>query len=290
MFHFLTDMGHELRAQTLALYWIMIFPLTTFWLIYGIISQDGPRVTDTVKRIFLSVILVITFDYCLEIISLVADGIADSFAKMATLDDLAARLSESMTGIEAKWFSIRKTLIYAVSFISYIVALLGIYIAGVIINFVWAILYICSPLMQLMVISPKTEFVCKSLYKGILNVAIWKCLFALLAVMLVKFSEAAAGSNEDNVINVVLVNLCIAAAMLFLPFATKSLISDGLSSAGTAAAAVMTAASTGFIKVKAQNLGNRILGVPKRAGLAGAKPIANVTRPLRGSISKAPQK
>jgi hypothetical protein len=113
--------------------------------------------------------------------------------------------------------------------------------------------------MILMYISGRTAFVTSNLYKGLINVVTWKILWSILGVMLLKLATSPSVGDWDNFLTSILVNLCIGLSMLFIPFTTKSLINDGMSSAASALAAAPTLATgkvvTEFSKKQGRRLG-----------------------------------
>src|SRR2546430_1105379 len=117
--------------------------------------------------------------------------------------------------------------IFVFSILSYIAAYLGAFIADALVHFCWAILYVVSPLMILAYIPQATAGTCKTLYRSLCTVMCWKILWAILGALLLKLSTNAPlqeGENYNAVL-IVVMNLFIGASMLFVPFATKSIIS-----------------------------------------------------------------
>jgi hypothetical protein len=144
--------------------------------------------------------------------------------------------------------------------------------------FVWAILYICAPLMILCYVAPTTSGIVGNLYRGLVSVAIWRILWVLLGSLLLKLAITPKNAGIDDVFLSMVMNLLIGVSMLLIPLFTKSLIGDGLQSASAG-----LAAAPGFMAAKATTLATKTLG--KKAGL-GALGFANdVSRPLTNPIT-----
>ena len=108
-----------------------------------------------------------------------------------------------------------------------------------------------------MYISSHTSYVTANLFKGLINVIVWKILWSILGVMLLKFAVSPEVSSWDNFFTTALVNICIGFSMLFVPFATKSLIGDGLTGAATALATLPTTSYAKGIKSTVMNQGQK---------------------------------
>ncbi len=245
MYDWLPQVCREIRAEMIQIYWILIIPFMIICALF-ILAKGGEEAgagAKLLKRTFLSILLLLVFDDCMNLIAQVADGVSD---KINGLAQLKAALEETGKVIENQktgWLEFRQWIIFFINFFAYLVAYAGFFVAEAIIHFVWAILYISSPLMILMYVSEKTAFVTGNLFKGLINVATWKVLWSILAVLLLKLMTTPQVGGADNFLTSAVVNLCVGISMLFIPFATKSLIGDGMSSMAT----MVSGFSTGLI-------------------------------------------
>ena len=257
MFDWLPAVCRELRADLVQIYWLLLIPYVVFILCLELLKiPDGnPNPSRVLKRVLISMLLLFSFDECMNVIAMISDGITEKINGIAQLKDLLNHLADSYKEKDVNWFKFREAIIYFISLLSYIIAYLGVFVADVLIHFVWSILYVVSPLMILMYVSEKTSFVTSNLYKGLINVVTWKVFWSILGVMLLKLATNPQAATGDNFITSVLMNLCIGLSMLFIPMATKSLINDGLGSAASALAAAPTAAAFGAAKLYAQKMG-----------------------------------
>ena len=240
MFESLSTVTAQLNDTMQGFYWIMLPPFTAFMIVLEFLSlsKDGPGVVDVIRRVAISIILLVSLEPSLRVISMVGDSLVDEIEQIATIGDLAIHLGKTYKNGEISWFRFREAIIFILTMLSYIIAYIGIFVAKTVGQYVWSVLHICSPLMILMYVSKRTSFVTASLYKGLINVIIWKVLWAILAVMLLK--TTIEFGEIDNFLATVTMNICIGASMLFIPFTAKSLIGDGLTSAASALSAAPT--------------------------------------------------
>jgi hypothetical protein len=262
MFEYLPEVCRELNANIKELYWILIIPFTLLMIILEFfkLPEGNPNASVIIKRVVVSILLLISFDEVINMIAMVGDGVTDRIQGLSQLSDLIKHLEDNYKNSEVSWLKFREAVIFILNLLSYIIAYVGVFVANVLVHFVWSVLYVCSPLMILMHISTRTSFVTSNLYKGLINVVTWKILWSILGVMLLKLATSPMVGNWDNFLTTILVNLCIGFSMLFIPFTTRSLISDGMSSAASALAAVPTLATGTVVKGLAQKQSKRLVG------------------------------
>lgn len=275
MFDFLPEVARELRAHILDLYWVMIIPV----FIISIISEffnlpDGsPNPSKVLKRVLISVFLLLTFDYTINLIALLGDGVSEKIDGIkplwSTLQEIGQKFSSDSNG---GWFQVRSTIVYIMGLLSYFIAYLGVFTANALIHFVWTILFIASPLMILAYVNEKSAYVTASLYKGLVNVVLWKIVAAILGVLMLKLiTSNQVGEDWATSFSFIAINLCVGLSLLFVPMTTKSLLGDGLSSVASGLAAAPAYAALGASKLAAKST----LSKAKSGAVFGARPVSN---------------
>lgn len=269
-------MCQELRGSLIDIYWLLLIPYVVFLICLEFFKLPEAQLGAgrIIKRAVISVLMLYSFEECLNVMAMISDGVTEKISGIASLKDLLTRLKDNYNSTEVSWLHVREAILYIVSLLSYIVAYLGVVVAEVLIHFVWSILYVVSPLMILMYVSDKTAGVTMNLYKGLINVLVWKVFWSILGVLLLKLAMAPEVASSDNFLTAVLMNLCIGLSMLFIPFATKSLLTTGFESAATALAAVPTAAAAGAVKLYATKFGKKAMQEPL-SGFQGTRAFAS---------------
>lgn len=270
MFSYLGSVGAELHAQMVQMYWILLVPFVVFLFVLEVVQAEDPNLKDLLRRIVFSILLLLTFDWTLDAIAVMGDSITEKIDGLQKLSDVLQNLGPNYSGKDS-WFNVRETILYVFSILAYLIAYLGFFIATALTHFVWTILYVASPLMILMYVSRHTAHVTTSLYKGLVQVVIWKILWSILGVLLLKLAIQPEFTGMEDYIMSIVVNLCIGFSMLFIPIASRSLISDGMSSVASSLAAVPAVAAGGAIKMAAAKYGGKIAG----AAAFAAKPVTN---------------
>lgn len=250
MLEYLPDVCRELNGNVREIYWILLIPFTLFTisLEFFQIPERNPNVHNIIKRVVISIIMLVSLEECMNIVVMVGDGITNKINGITQLSTLLEHIGNHYSEMELSWLKLRESIVFILCIISYIIAYAGVFISNILIHFTWSVLYVCSPLMILMYVCEKTSFVTSNLYKGFFNVILWKILWSILGVMLLKFATSPQIGDAENFLTTIMVNLCIGLSMLFIPLATKSLIHDGMSSAASALAMAPAFAIAGVLK------------------------------------------
>ena len=278
MFEYLGSVGAELHGEMVSMYWVLLVPLVLFLFVIELLKDESPNARDILRRVVLSVLMLYSLDWCLNSIATIGDAITDQIGGMAQLSQVLKQLGPNYSGHDS-WFNMRETALYIFSLAAYIIAYVGFFTATALTHFVWTILYVCSPLMILMFVSRHTAYVTASLYKGLIQVVIWKILWSILGVLLLKLATQPNVSGMEDYLMAIVMNLCIGVSMLFIPLATKSLISDGMNSVASTLAMAPALAAGGAVKLAATRLATKAVGGLKASALFAAKPATN---PLTG--------
>ena len=179
MFNGIIDVAKDIRTDLIEVYWILLVPLVTF-LVAVELFKDGnepPQGGRILKRVVISILLLISFNSVINTIGALGDGIIDSIDQLPSLSDALSKLGPTKAEMSNEWFNLREHIIYVFSLIAYMFAFLGFYIAEALTHFVWVVLYAVSPLMILAYIPPQTANITGNLYKGLIKVIIWKILW-----------------------------------------------------------------------------------------------------------------
>lgn len=240
MISWLPDVCNELHGELITVYWLMIVPLTVFLIMLELFktSDKQPDAGKVITRAIISIVLLVSFKETMNLIAFIGDGIADKIDGMAKMNQIVETLSKGFSRDAPALYKIREAFIFLLNFASYFLAYFGIFIANAVIHFVWSILFVSAPLMILCYIPEASASICKNLYKGLLTVISWKILWSILSVLLLKLVTEQTTVNSDNAITTAIINLSIGLSILFIPFFSKSLLGDGLTSVASGIAGV----------------------------------------------------
>lgn len=210
----------------------------------------GPDFLETVKRAFVSTLLLAGFQEITDAILFITTGLADKISDMQGID-----LFMQMAGDKAKSYTLSTTslligfndlVIATLTFLSYFILYFARYIMVAVYHFSWVFLSLVAPIVLLFhLFSPKITL---NLLKSMLEIASWKIVWAVLSAMLAALPFGNAYATSGGYLTIVVMNFVIALAMLATPMVVKSLVGSGFSSfsssLGPVTAAAMMAAPT----------------------------------------------
>ena len=231
------------------LFYVMLPLAILFSVVFSYLKSGDANYPDVIKRSFVAALLLASFPEVSNLILDICDGIALKIDNMAGLETFMRMAQEKSQGYAvAKNVLLLKfdDLFMAIlSFGSFILLYIARYITIALYYFYWVLLSICAPLMILCYIFPRTAGITANLYRGLIEVACWKIIWAVMSAMLTSLSFGNIYRTEGSYLTLIVMNFVIAIAMLFTPMIMRSLIGEGVQAAaqtiGTTAALAMVA-------------------------------------------------
>ncbi len=204
---------------------------------------------DVLKRAVISTLLLAAFPEISSAIIFIADGIAERVDSVNGLDNFLRMAQEKALGFtfarNVLLLSIPDLIIALLAFVSYLILYIARYLTIAMYHFYWTFYMVSAPLLLLFNLFPSTSQVSGNLFKGLVEVASWKIVWAILGAMMTAISFGDAYKTEGNYITLVVMNFVIAISMLKTPSIVKSLVSGGFhgmaQELGSAAATTMAA-------------------------------------------------
>lgn len=234
----------DLHQSLSQLFYLMLPICIMFSVIFGFLKSGDPNYPDVVKRALVASLLLATFPETSNLILDVCDGIASRIDDMQGLETFLRMAQEKSQSYSQSTMSlvlkIDDLLIAILSYASFVLLLIARYISVALYYFIWVLLSILSPLMILAYLFPATSGITKNLYRGLMEVAAWKIIWAVMSAMLTSLSFGNIYKTDGSYLTLIVLNFVIALAMLCTPLVMKSLIGDGVQamaqSLGTSAA------------------------------------------------------
>ena len=266
-----------LHAEMVQIYWILLPAIVALLLVFELLKgADGqPNVNDLLRRTAISILLLLSLGMVVNTIAMISDGITERIDQSQNLWDAIKKMGPDSQGESGSLFDMRGHVIYFFAIGSYLIAYIGFFASMILMNFVWAVLYVSAPLMILCYVPRVTAGITGNLYRGLISVATWKVLWTVLGSLLLKLAINPEVTGVDDYILSMVMNLLIGLSMLLIPLFTKSLIGDGLQSA-----AATLAAAPGLMATKAAILSSKLMGKKIASGFGeiasfASKPLTN---------------
>lgn len=248
-FEVLGSLVRDLYQGLSQLFYLMLPLAILFSVVFGHLKSGDANYPDVIKRSFVAALLLASFPEVSNLILDICDGIAlkiDNMSGLETFMRMAEEKSQSYAVAKNVLLLKFDDLFMAVlSFGSFILLYIARYITIALYYFYWVLLSICAPLMILCYIFPRTAGITANLYRGLIEVACWKIIWAVMSAMLTSISFGNIYQTEGSYLTLIVMNFVIAIAMLFTPMIMRSLIGEGVQATaqtiGTTAALAMVA-------------------------------------------------
>jgi hypothetical protein len=251
-FELLGSLMHDLHQEFVNMYYLL---LPVFFSLAVVVAwfrspTGSPEFLDIIKRAVIATILLVAFPDISKAILFIADGITEKIDKLNSLDTMIRMAQEKSEGYSMSVTSVilqfNDLIIATLSFLSYLVLYIARYLTIAMYHFFWIFFMVSAPLLLLFNLFEGTQQITKNLFKGMIEVACWKIVWAILGAMLAALSVGDAYRAEGNYLVLIVMNFVIAFAMLMTPLMVKSIVGSGLqsmsSSLGAATVAAMAAA------------------------------------------------
>ncbi len=277
MFEQLVGVAKDIRGEMLDLYWLLLTPIVLVLIVLEFCRgpRDSIDVTDILRRVVISVLLLLSFEYTINAISTIGDGIVNKIDRSVDVWAVLKKLGPNYQDAASGLFDLHGHILSTLALLSYLVAYLGFFVTEALVHFVWVVLYTLSPLMILAYVAKATANVTVNLYKGLVKVIVWKILWTVLSVLLLKLAMEYQASTLQDYLAAIILNLCIGLSMLFIPLATRSLINDGLEMAASGLALAPATAAMGAARFYAQHAVRQGAAKTWGAGRLMARPVLN---------------
>ncbi|MCK6599498.1 MAG: hypothetical protein L6Q37_14120 [Bdellovibrionaceae bacterium] len=234
------------------LFYIMLPVAVLFSVVFGYLKSGDLNYPDIIKRSFVAALLLASFPEVSNLILDICDGLAlkiDNMSGIETFMRMAEEKSRSYAVAKNVLLLKFDDLFMAIlSFGSFLLLLLARYITVALYYFYWVLLSVCAPLMILCYVFPKTAGITVNLYRGLIEVALWKVLWSIMSAMLTSLSFGNIYQTDGSYLTLIVMNFVIAIALLFTPMIMRSLIGEGVQATaqtiGTTAALAAVALPT----------------------------------------------
>ena len=251
-FELLGSLMRDLHNEFVNMYYLL---LPVFFALAVVIAwfkspTGSPEFLDIIKRAIVATVLLVAFPDISKAILYVADGITEKIDHLNSLDTvirMAQEKSESYSlSVSSIILQFNDLIIATLSFLSYLILYIARYLTIAMYHFFWTFFMIAAPLLLLFNLFEGTQQITKNLFKGMIEVACWKIVWAILGAMLAALSFGNAYKAEGNYLVLIVMNFVIATAMLMTPMMVKAIVGSGLqsmsSALGAAAVTAMAAA------------------------------------------------
>ncbi len=190
-----------------------------------------PEVNQLLGRVLVSVIIMVIVPDVMNILADISEHVTHQIGSLNDFQHVKDRLKDQLAELSWSWVSVKDAVLLIISLLSYVVLLIGLHLADAIFIYAWILLYIFSPILSACFVLPITSGATKTLFKSLIEVTAWKCLWAVMGALV--WSMAASEINnpkyQQNFMTVIILNLLLFFSLWKVPSLTAAFLGSGIS-------------------------------------------------------------
>ncbi len=234
-----------------ALFESVFYGLAVVLVLIGVISEyfklpiGGMAFTpELIGRVLIAALLLHSYPEVTNTMSDVTDALANRIGDYNNFNLVTARMKEKLDTMVWSWTAVKDSIIMLFSFVTFFILYISVFITNAGVIYVWTILYVFSPILIAFFILPATAGATKALYRTLIEVCMWKIVWATLAALLWSSALSDMNKADINFLTVISFNLILALSLLATPIVVSALASKGLSSVASSAIGTAAMAAT----------------------------------------------
>ncbi len=220
----------------------MFYGLASLLVVIGVVSEyfklplGGMAFTpELVSRVLIAALLLHSYPEVTNALSDVTDALANRIGDFNNFNLVTTRMKDKLDTMTWSWTAVKDSIIMLFSFVTFFLLYISVFITNAAIIYVWMILYVFSPILIAFYVLPVTSGVTKALYRSLIEVCMWKIVWATLAALLWSSALSEINKTEINFLTVISLNLILAISLLATPIVVSFLASKGISSMASSA-------------------------------------------------------
>jgi hypothetical protein len=258
-----------------------------------------PQFSQLVGRVLVAAVLLVAVPEIMNMLASVTDAVVADVGGLTQFSLVMKRMGEKLGSLSLSWVSFKDVIILVISFLTFYLLYITVYLMDAFFVFAWMMLYIMSPVLVALFVLPSTQSATKQLFRSLFEVCAWKCVWGVLSALLWSFALSDINKPEHNVdfLTAIILNLMLAFSVIMTPRVTSAFLGGGISQvANSFGATLLTAASmtpqSMAGRIAAKTMGKNSL--PRKAlsviGRAGKRSIQSASKSFSQKPKSEPKK
>lgn len=250
-----------------------------------------PQFTPLVGRVVVAAILLVAVPELMNMLASVTDAVVKDVGGLTQFGLVMKRMGEKLGSLSFSWVSFRDVIILVISFLTFYLLYITVYLMDAFFVFAWMMLYIMSPVLVALFVLPATESATKQLFRSMFEVCAWKCVWGVLSALLWSFALSDINQPGHNIdfLTAIILNLMLAFSVIMTPKVTSAFLGGGISQVADTFGSTLLAAAALTPQGMAGKIAARTIGqnsLPRRALRAAGRPIKESAQSSFKSLSR----
>ncbi len=217
----------------------MFFVLVTTFLVIGVVLEffkiplgGMPQFSQIVARVFIASMLLVSIPEIMNALATVTDAMTKEIGQFLEFKHVLERLSDKFGEMSWSWVSIKDSVMIAISYLSFFLFYISVYLADAFFLYSWMLIYVFSPLLIAFYVFPMTANATTMLIKSLIEVCAWKIVWCVMSALLWSMALSDINKPEQgiNFLTVIILNLMLAFSVIMTPKITAAFLGGGVSS------------------------------------------------------------
>lgn len=227
------------EAKTLhALFSNIFLTLTLTLLTIGIVFEyfkmpigGVPQFGSLIGRVFIACVLWTAMPEIMNALSSVTDAFVAEIGSLIQFKYVLSKLADRFHDMSFSWVSIKDSVMILISYLTFFILYITVYLADAFFLFTWMMLYVFSPILVGMYVLPVTSGATTRLFRSLIEVCIWKIVWCCLSALLwsMALSKINDPSTHVTFLTAIILNLMLALSVLATPIVTSAFLNSGVS-------------------------------------------------------------
>jgi hypothetical protein len=247
----LSNEAREIHTLFAGLFFTVVLTLLLTGVVLNFFRMPMGQVPEFMQLVGRAIVAAFLLAALPDIMNTAADLTDQLSQQIGNLDNfklVLGRLGQKVGQLTWSWVSVKDSVLLLVSYVSFFLLYISVYMADALFVYTWMLLYIFSPLLIAAFVLPGTATATKALFKSLFEVCLWKVMWSVLAALL--WSFALSQINQPNYgvdfLTAILLNLLLAFSVVVTPLIVRGLLYAGIhqTAAGLGGAVLGAAALT----------------------------------------------
>jgi hypothetical protein len=195
-----------------------------------------PEFFSLVGRAVIAAFLLVALPEIMNALADITDSVSKDVGQLNNFKLVLGRLGEKIGTLTWSWVSVKDSVLLIISYLTFFLLYVSVYMADTLFLFTWTLLYIFSPILIAAFVLPSTAQATKGLFQALIEVSCWKVTWSVLAALLWSFalSEINKPGYEVDFLTAILLNILLAFSVLVAPLVVGKLLRGGVHTAASA--------------------------------------------------------
>lgn len=217
--------------------------LLALLMIYVSGEISGSRLESLFRRLLIAIALLVAFPQISSAIQGLEEHLIDAFGGDTSLTQVFAKVGDKAKEMKeqgtSNWLKIGQFTLSLITTLSFLILSIVKRFLDVLHLTIWNLLHILGPLALLGCLFPSFSAVPKGVFMGMLELALWKPVWVILARLLIAIGFGETSADPSQWFDIAVMNFAVAGLMACTPMLVHGFLSGSLATAGGSAIQTM---------------------------------------------------